>query len=88
MKTWKRVKREYPAYLQNNIKVPAERLCALSEIEHYLKEQFPSLIHGYTDFRNIDKSALREKYEAWKGEKITGAESHVFNDFYKLSTTL
>jgi hypothetical protein len=88
MKTWKRVRSEYPTYLRNNIKVPAVRLGALSEIEYYLKEQFPSLIHGYTDFRNIDKSALTEKYAAWKGEKISGVESQVFNDLYKLSNTL
>jgi hypothetical protein len=88
MKTWKSVRREYPTYLKENIKTPAVRLGALSEIEYYLKEQFPSLLLGYTDFRNIDKTALREKYQAWKGEKISGAESQVFNDFYRLSNTV
>ncbi len=60
------------------------RLTALSDIEVYLREQFPSLLNGNTNFIHIDKGELKSKYEAWKGKRLNGAENQVFNDFYKL----
>lgn len=84
MKTWKQVNDIYSAYLQNNVRSPKLRLNALTKIEQYLKEQYPSLLNGFTDFIHIDKFELRDKYEIWKGKKINGAESQIFNDFYKL----
>lgn len=84
MRTWKQISEIYPAFLQKKIKTPGRRLSALTKIELYLRELYPSILKGHTSFTHIDKSDLRNKFEAWKGKKINGAESQVFNDFYAL----
>lgn len=84
MKTWKQVSEKYPTFLNKKVKAPQRRLSALSKIEMYLNQQYPSILKGYTSFIHIDKFELRSKYEEWKGKNISGAESQVFNDFYKL----
>lgn len=84
MKTWNQVKDKYPSFLRNKLKAPERRLSALSNIEKYLEEQYPSILKGYASFIYIDKAELRSKYEAWKGREMSGAEKQVFNDFYKL----
>ena len=85
MKTWKQVSTKYPKYLKSKIKAPRIRLAALSRIEQYLDEQFPTLLYGYFNFNQVDKSELMGKFKVWNGGGLNGAESRVFNDFYKLS---
>jgi hypothetical protein len=85
MKTWKQISNQYHKYLiDKELKEPKIRLAALHKIERFLKENYPSIINGSTNFIHIDKFELRNKYELWKGKNITGAESQVFNDFYKI----
>ena len=85
MNHWKRVSDKYPDFLINHVRVPSKRLSALSKIEQFLKEQYPGILSGHTNFIYIDKFELRRNYEIWKGKKINSSETQVFNDFYKLA---
>ena len=86
MKTWKQVKEEYTAYLAGkSLKQPKRRLAALDKIEEYLRTTHPGIFNGYALFAAITKNDLKWKYTYWKGSNISGAESQVINDFYKLA---
>jgi hypothetical protein len=86
MKTWKHISHKYADYLSNKkLAKPNIRLSQLSRIEQYLQEIYPGILKGNADFIHISKFELRSRYEKWKGKKINGAESQVFNDFYKLA---
>jgi hypothetical protein len=86
MKTWKQIKAEYAQYLHGrDLKQPQRRISALNKVEQCLQSTYPSLLKGYSLFTHLDKAELKERFKAWKGENLNGAESQVINDFYKLA---
>jgi hypothetical protein len=86
MKTWKQIKEEYAPYLKARLlKQPKRRLTALGKIEGYLQTTHPSVFKGYAMLAATSKNDLKEKYTNWKGRNISGAESQVINDLYKLA---
>jgi hypothetical protein len=84
--TWNRIKEEYDSYLRFiGLKQPERRINALHRVEEYVKTTHPSVYSGHALFTAINKDDLKHKFQNWKGRNISGAESQVINDFYKLS---